>query len=109
MPLLEKAMADDDAHLNAGTPPEQVTKIISSETKQPDSILVVQPVSTKGHEVIALRDGFIHGDRKKEGDRFHVPSVEKSGEWMRFVDPKMEEKRLAHYSRKRNSKLSAGE
>lgn len=48
------------------------------------------PPKSKTIEVIATRDGYINGHRIPTGMRFKVSSMEKVGEWMKCVDPKLE-------------------
>lgn len=56
----------------------------------------------RGIDVIATRSGFIHNERKSEGDRFTVESMDKLGSWMQCVDPVMEKKHQeAMYERNR--------
>lgn len=55
-------------------------------------------------EVEALRAGFFNCERKKEGDRFMVASIEKVGSWMRCLDRKaqgLHEKQMAAKRKKR--------
>lgn len=54
----------------------------------------VPPVVPRSHpkpiEVVALREGFVRSERKKEGDVFTVASMQKLGSWMRCKDPKIQ-------------------
>lgn len=45
-------------------------------------------------EVMATRNGFFDQERKKEGDKFVVPSMKQLGSWMKCLDPKIEEMHL---------------
>lgn len=58
-----------------------------------NSDVKVQPAPKKGIEVVAERKGFYNQHRKREGDKFFVPSIDKCGEWMRCTDPHMEKQR----------------
>lgn len=48
----------------------------------------------KNIEVVATRNGFFDQERKKEGDKFVVPSMKQLGSWMKCLDPKIEEMHL---------------
>jgi hypothetical protein len=60
-------------------------------------------------EVVATRLGYFAGVRRKAGDKFTIPSLDKSGEWMRCTDPKIEaEHQVLVKKRKQRVEKKAG-
>lgn len=56
---------------------------------------------SQGIQVVALRAGFFGARRRKVGDKFLVPSLDKVGTWMQCFDSKAEaEAQKMHKARK---------
>ncbi len=66
-------------------------------------------VVRKPIDVIALRDGFFKQIRRKENDKFQVPSMDKVGKWMKCLDPALEKKHQEMMKAKSRKKVSEQE
>lgn len=64
----------------------------SVETKIANSIKVMPEVEG-GIEVMAINDGFFRNHRKKPGDMFKIPSIDKVGRWMKCIEPHWEKEK----------------
>lgn len=85
-------------------PPEaavEAVEVAAVEEQAPEAKPVDRPV-----EVVALRAGFYQRERKVEGDKFMVASMQKLGDWMKCVDPKLEKLHQAAIKEKK-AKLRA--
>ncbi len=51
---------------------------------------IAPPSRSKPIEVVAIANGFCDQHRKKEGDKFTVPSMKHLGSWMKCIDPKLQ-------------------
>jgi hypothetical protein len=59
-------------------------------------------------EVIATRPGFFKNMRRKEGDKFTIPSMDQIGEWMKCANPVLEKERLVMLAKKKVKIKEAG-
>lgn len=92
MPSMEPA-----AILNAPSHEEEY-KVVLPEFDTPETISQTEvniPKSPRGGiEVVATRKGFFGQQRLKEGDKFKIKDFSQIGEWMKCLDPTLENERL---------------
>ena len=63
---------------------------------------VAPPVKSSEIMVKANRQGFYKNVRRQVGDEFSIPSLDKLGEWMTCVDPKLEMEHKRRIKEKKN-------
>lgn len=84
---------------------------LGAEEKAPAPAMPLPPLAVKKQaiEVVATGLGFYEQHRKVEGDRFTVPSIDMTGNWMRCIDPKHEKQRVERLEAKRQKANAAAE
>lgn len=72
--------------------------------KDVSSIVSAPVMSTRGLEVVALRDGFYNRSRIPKGQTFFIRNFEDIGDWMKCVDPYWEKKNVEYHKLKKARK-----
>lgn len=78
--------------------------MIKDSAKQDHSSLKLPNAPKGGFEAVATRSGFYGQSRLREGDTFQMAAFEDFGEWMKFLDPDIERKRVQFLKEKKTKR-----
>lgn len=77
--------SDESFHVDQKSDKIKADETISNKVFLP-------PAPKSGIEVVALRKGFYRNQRREEGSKFVIKSMDDLGDWMECIDPVLEKK-----------------